>query len=162
MRPDEKLQAALMLIVLVLGILSTAPIILGERIVEPFSELGVLGPEMKLGDYPNQVETGESMDLYLYLGNHEGTLQYYRVYAKQGDQSVNISDTEAYPEPVITHFDYVLTDEANITMPINLVLETPGVNQRIVFELHKYNPQTDQFLYDGIWVQLWMNITAPQ
>ena len=66
MRQDERIQAALMIIVLAYGVLTVAPVLLGDRVVEPFSELGLLGPEMKLGDYPREVALGETVDLYLY------------------------------------------------------------------------------------------------
>jgi len=162
MRQDERIQAALMIIVLAYGVLTVVPVILGDRVVEPFSELGLLGPEMKLGDYPREVALGEPVDLYLYLGNHEGDLMYYRVMVKQGAQSMNVSDTEPYPGTVLTQYEHVLGDELNTTMPISVHYMDPGVNQRMVFELYKFNPETGGFRYDGIWVQLWMNVTTPQ
>ena len=162
MRQDERIQAALMITVLAYGILTAAPVILGDRIVEPFSELGLLGSELKLGDYPREIALGESVDLYLYLGNHEGDLTYYRVLVKQGDQSMNVSDTTPYGGPVLAQYEHVLVDEYNITMPISIMVDAPGVNQRLVFELYKYDQESTGFSYDGIWVQLWMNITAPQ
>ena len=66
MRLDEKIQAIIMIALLALGILTAAPVILGDRVVEPFSELGILGPNMKLGDYPREILSGENIDLYLY------------------------------------------------------------------------------------------------
>ena len=162
MRQDERIQAALMIIVLAYGVLTAAPVLLGDRVVEPFSELGLLGPEMKLGDYPREVALGETVDLYLYLGNHEGGITYYRVLVKQGDQSMNVSDTEPYSGIVLTQYEHVLSDEFNTTMPISVQYRDPGVNQRMVFELYKYSPETGGFRYDGVWVQLWMNVTTPQ
>ena len=87
---------------------------------------------------------------------------YYRVMVKQGDQSMNVSDTEAYPGDLLHMYEQVLGDKANTTMPISLQLTELGVNRRMVFELYKYNPETKGFSYDGVWVQLWMNVTAPQ
>ena len=72
MRIDEKIQAIIMAAFFVLGVLTGGPVLLGDRVVEPFSELGILGPNMKLGDYPRMVYLGENIDLYLYIGNHEG------------------------------------------------------------------------------------------
>ena len=162
MRHFERIQAALMIIILAYGVLVSAPVILGDRVVEPFTELGLLGPEMKLGDYPRMVEVGEPIDLYLYLGNHEGELMYYRVLVKQGDQSMNVSDTDPYEGGSLMQYDWVLNDESNNTMPISLRLTESGVNRRLVFELYKYEPASRMFAYDGIWVQLWMNVTNPQ
>ena len=142
MRQDERIQAALMITVLAYGVLTAAPVILGDRVVEPFSELGLLGPELKLGDYPREIALGEAVDLYLYLGNHEGDLTYYRVLVKQGDQSMNVSDTTPYGGPVLAQFEHVLVDEYNITMPISIMVDAPGVNQRLVFELYKYDQES--------------------
>lgn len=160
MRADEKIQSAIIITIIVYGVLVAAPMILGKRVVEPFSELGVLGPKMKLGEYPRNVETGESFDVNLYLGNHEGRTIYYRVYVKLGDQNTNVSDTEAYFGEVLYQYDQVLLDETNHTTPLSLVLNEEGVNKRLVFELHQY--QDIGFQYDGLWTQIWINITAPR
>ena len=161
MRPDEKLQAALMVIVLAYGVLTVAPVILGDRIVEPFTELGILGPEMKLGDYPREAVVGETVDLYLYLGNHEGVVSYYRVDVKQGDQSMNVSDTQPYGGELIMRYEEVLNDESNSTSPIQVPITESGLNRRIVFELYRYD-SAEGFQYYGHWLQLWVNVTEPR
>ena len=160
MRTDEKIQTVILVVLAAYGILVAAPVVLGDRVVEPFSELGLLGPGLKLGDYPSVVEPGEAFDLYLYLGNHMGELSYYRVYAKLGDAGLNVSDTLPYDGRVIEEYEYVLVDKANVTLPITVSLDESGVNQRLVFELHRF--EEDGFVYDGIWVQLWLNVTGPQ
>ena len=159
MRPDERIQVAILVVLAAYGVLVAAPVVLGDRVVEPFSELGLLGPEMKLGDYPSEVMVGEEFDLYLYLGNHMGELSYYRVYAKLGDSGMNVSDSVPYGGVVVEDYEYVLVDDANVTLPISLSLGEAGVNKRLVFELHRFDG--DDFVYDGIWVQLWLNVTAP-
>ena len=161
MRIDEKIRAAVVAGLLAYAVLTAAPVILGDRIVEPFSELGVLGPNMKLGDYPREVEAGEEMSLYLYLGNHEGRPTYYRVQAKLGDRSMNVSDAEPYPGVIISSYRHVLEDEANYTRPIVISVNDPGLNRRLVFELQKYDPDAGGFVYDGVWTQLWLNVTEP-
>ena len=84
MRIDEKLQTVILLILAAYGLLISIPLLLGGRVVEPFSELGVLGPEMKLGDYPHDVQIGENIDLFVYIGNHEGSVSYYKLLFKEG------------------------------------------------------------------------------
>ena len=161
MRIDEKIQAAIIATLLGYAVLTAAPIILGDRIVEPFSELGVLGPNMKLGDYPRQVEVGEVMGLYLYLGNHEGAPTFYQVQVKLGDRSMNVSDTDPYPGVIVRSVERVLENESNYTRPITISLGEPGLNRRIVFELNKYDLEQRRFVYGGIWAQLWLNVTEP-
>jgi uncharacterized membrane protein len=157
---DEKIQAVLISLLLAYGALVAAPVILGNRVVEPFSELGLLGPEMKLGDYPQEVQVGESFDLFLYLGNHEGEPVYYRVLVKLGSREVNVSDEEPYLGSLIDSYEHALADEENVTIPISLSVPEEGVNRRLVFELYKHD--RDEFKYDGIWVQLWLNVTRPE
>lgn len=157
MRNDEKIQVAVLAILAVYGILIAAPIVLGDRVVEPFSELGVLGSELKLGDYPNEVASGEEFELYLYLGNHMGELSYYRVYVKLGDVGLNVSDIEPYGGEVLFDLDYVLIDDSNATLPISLSIDEVGTNQRLVFELHRF--EDNRLIYDGLWTQLWLNVT---
>ncbi len=134
--------------------------ILGNRTVEPFSELGILGPNLLLGDYPSTLLVGEEFDLYLYLGNHEGETSYYRVYVVLGDQSLNVSDIESYSGQLLDTYDHVLLDDTNYTRPITLAINEPGINRRLVFELRKFHDNS--FRYDGIWTQLWVNVTNPQ
>jgi uncharacterized membrane protein len=159
MRTDEKIQTAILVVLAAYGVLVAAPVVLGDRVVEPFSELGLLGPEMKLGDYPRELLVGEGFDLFLYLGNHMGELSYYRVYAKLGDSGLNVSDSVPYGGRVVEEYEYVLVDEANVTLPISMSLGEAGLNRRLVFELHRF--EGDSFVYDGIWIQLWLNVTSP-
>lgn len=162
MRLDEKIQAFIMIALLALGILTAAPVIIGDRVVEPFSELGILGPNMKLGDYPREIPSGENIDLYLYLGNHEGTIIYYRVHVKLGDQSTNVSDTMPYQGEILSTYERVLDDENNCTIPISISLIETGINKRVVFELYEYKSEIREFEYEGNWVQLWVNVTEPR
>jgi uncharacterized membrane protein len=162
MRLDEKIQTVIMIALLALGILTAAPVILGDRVVEPFSELGILGPNMKLGDYPREIPSGENIDLYLYLGNHEGTIIYYRVRVKLGDQSTNVSDTMPYQGEILSTYERVLDDENNCTIPISISLIETGINKRIVFELYEFKSEIREFEYEGNWVQLWVNVTEPR
>jgi len=154
---DEDLRTVLVGLLLVLAGFTVFQAFFADRVVEPFSELGILGPEMKIGDYPRELEVGESFDLYLYLGNHMGSVQYYRVYVKLGSRELNVSDTEPYPAPVLASYDAVLVDESNSTMPITLSVPESGVNLRLVFEMHRFSD--GGFVYHERWNQLWLNVT---
>jgi len=156
---DERITIGLVACILAFGVLTVAPVLLGKRVVEPFSELGILGPNMKLGDYPKEGITGEPFDLFLYLGNHEGSVQYYRVIIKQGDQSKNVTEDTPLDTPLVTLYEHSLIDKQNTTIPITLAPIRSGINQRIVFELYRYNPESRGFEYNGNWLQLWVNVT---
>ena len=160
MNADEKVKVALVAILLVYAGLVISPILLGDRVVEPFSELGILGPNMKLGDYPREVAVSEAFPLYLYLGNHEGALSYYMVLAKVGDRGMNVSESEPYGGLTLARYEYFLLDKTNVTTPISLSVSEPGLNRRLVFELYRYDSERGGLVYQGNWVQLWLNVTA--
>lgn len=155
---DDELKAVALVLIGLMGAVAVYPILAESRIVEPFSELGVLGPNMKIGDYPRAVTVGERFNLYLYVGNHEGRAQYYRVLVKLGDRSMNVSDTTPLDAPVVASWDFVLPNESNSTLPITLSVGRVGLNQRLVFELWRY--VDSGFVYHQRWNQLWMNVTA--
>ncbi|MCP8306169.1 MAG: DUF1616 domain-containing protein, partial [archaeon] len=90
---DEEVSAVVLAVIVVIGIFSVSQAFLAGGVVEPFSELAVLGPNQKIGDYPKNLTAGENFTLYLYVGNHEGKVMYYRVYVKLGDRSSIINET---------------------------------------------------------------------
>ena len=135
------------------------PVLSAHRIVEPFSELGILGPNGKLGDYPRQVNVGDKVNLFLYVGNQEGSAQYYRVDVKVGDQVHNVSDTTPLESPTIASYELVLPNGSNSTTPMSFSLSDAGLNRRIVFELNRFDAEAGVFKYQ-LWTQLWMNVTS--
>ena len=159
---DDEVKAAALVIIGLMGVVAVYPILAESRVVEPFSELGILGPNMKIGDYLRELVVGQRFSLYLYLGNHEGSSQYYRVLAKLGDRGLNVSDTEPYGAPVVASWDAVLPNEANTTIPITLSVGLAGLNQRLVFEMHRFDPAKGEFVYHQRWNQLWLNVTSPR
>ncbi len=150
-----------MLVVLSLGVLTAVPPILPERVVEPFTQLDILGPNMKWGDYPEAVEVGEPFTLFLYLGNHESRVMYYRTLVKFGSELSFASETEPMDAPIIARYDHVILNDDSVTRQLSLSADTAGSNRRLVFELYKYDEDTNDFVYSGEWIQLWMNVTSP-
>lgn len=158
---DKKISVAIIISLLMYGALSIFPVLYGEQVIRPFSELGILSQNEKLGEYPTELYVDQKMDLILYLSNYEGIITYYRILIKLGDSSLNVSDTMPYSGPVISHYDHVLLDKTNNTIPIALHFNEPGLNQRLVFELYKYDTEKNTFTYDGQWLQIWFNVTIP-
>ena len=148
------------MILLSSGFISTKKFFSG-RVVEPFSEIGILGPEMKIGDYPRTVLVNETFRLYLYLGNHEGRITYYRVYVKMGSRDIFINKTVPADAPVVAFYEAILVNGENKTIPVELSFPKPMVNCRVIFEMWILNPKTLEFNYHGRWCQLWLNVTSP-
>lgn len=146
-------------LIIIIGFVVVYPMIVESRgVVEPFSELGVLGPNLKLGDYPKEIGVNQVFRLYLYIGNHMGGPEYYRVLAKVGDVNSTISDADPSNAPVLASWDCVLADESNNTLPINLSIPHTGLNQRLVFELYRFDTGSGMFTYHQRWTQIWINV----
>ncbi len=158
---DEEVMAVVLAVIVVVGVFGVSQTIFAGRVVEPFSELAVLGPGKKIGDYPRTVVAGEAFQLYLYVGNHEGHVMYYCVLVKLGDQASNISDTQPLDASPLASYESIIQHGGNRTRAVTLSLGTAGLNQRLVFELHAFSTESGSFKYHGRWCQLWLNVTQP-
>jgi uncharacterized membrane protein len=125
---------------------------------EQFSELGILGPNMKLGDYPSEVVSSEAVHLYAYVGNQMGQPMFYTVQVKLGDNNTAINPANLTS---IRQYQQVLPSNGTWTFPIDVTMNKVGDNQRLIFELWVYNATTNLNQYHERWGQIWVNVTAP-
>lgn len=163
---DEEVTAVVLAILMIMGVLAASRLrafqtIFAGNMVEPFSELCVLGPNKKIADYPHELVTGQPFDLYIYIGNHESHSMYYRVLVKTRDRTTNVSDIKALNSSILASHDSIIQYGGNQTIPITLILDDAGLNQMLVFELHTYNLEKKGFEYHGRWCQLRLNVTRP-
>ena len=157
---DEEVQAVALAVIVVIGAFSISQAFLAGRVVEPFSELAILGPNQKIGDYPKNLTVGENFDLYLYIGNHEGEVMYYRIHIKLGNQSSIINEAVPLNNPSMAQYETILSNDQTWLEPITLHIDEPGINYRLVFELWIYEPDGGVFTYHGRYNQLWLNVTS--
>jgi len=158
---NEEVLAVLAAIVLVAAVLAGVQVLNAGRVVEPFSELGLLGPEGKIGGYPKEVVAGSLFTLKVYVGNHEGKTAYYRILVKLGDISTAINETTSLSAEPITDVRAVLTHNSSQVIPVNITLYEPATRLRLVFEMWVFNETAGAFTYHGRWNQLWLNVTKP-
>ena len=123
------------------------PVGQGER----FSELGVLGPNQVLGDYPSVVVAGETINLFGYVGNHMGQPEFYTVMVKLGDNETVVNPSSRRLDSA---YSQVVSNNQSWTFPIDVTLSEVGVNQRLIFELWSYNQTMGQIYYQDIWGQV--------
>lgn len=159
---DDEVKAVVLAIIIVAGALAAAQLVAAGRVVEPFSALGLLGPEMRIGDYPKNVLVNQTINLYLFIDNHEGRIMYYVIYAKLGDRSTIVRENVSANAPVLNTYEVVLPHGTNATILISLRIPEPMTNGRLIFEMWVYDPERHEVRYHGRWVQLWLNVTAPQ
>ncbi len=155
----EKAIALLLLAVItgLLALVALLPII--PQSGEQFSQLAILGPNRVIGVYPTTVRIGEPFLLYVYVGNYQGSVQYYRVFIKAGNQSTMVSNSTAAPVPVVFSYSIVLDNNQNATFPISLSMDHSGLFQKLILELWAFNTIRSDFVYTGKWNQLWINVT---
>lgn len=161
MKSDE-IRAIALLPILIIAAATAYQGFFPKRTPEPFSELGILGPNMKIADYPRELSVNESFTLYLYVGNHEGKIAYYRILVKLGNRSSFINETTPMDAPTIAIYERALMDNETWIHPINLSINKEGVNLRLVFEMWIFDEGLNGFKYHGRWNQLWLNVTAPR
>lgn len=157
---DEEVLAVLLAILLVSSVFAIAQFYNAGR-GEAFSELGLLGPEGKIGDYPKEVLAGTPFKLNIYIGNHEWKAVYYRILVKVGTINSTINGTTPMLAPPIMEFRKVLMHNSSVLIPANITLYEEMQNARLVFEMWILNETSGNFEYYGRWNQLWLNVTKP-
>ncbi len=158
---DEEVRAVVLAVIVVVGVFAVAQPYYLNRVTDPFSELAILGPNKKIGDYPKTLRVGENLSLYVYVGNHEGWSTYYRVYAKLGNRTSMVSENVSLAVEPVAQYEVILQNNQTWFQPATFQIDTPGINHRLVFELWRYQPEEKGFAYDHKWVQLWFNVTRP-
>ncbi|MBS7605944.1 MAG: DUF1616 domain-containing protein [Candidatus Bathyarchaeia archaeon] len=158
---DEEVLAVLAAIAIIAAIFAASQTLYAGRVIEPFSELGLLGPYGKIGDYPRNVVAGSPFQLNIYVGNHEGRAIYYRILMKIGNESSVINASTPLSAEPIMDVRVVLGHNSSKIIPISVTLYEPAVNARLVFEMWVYDEDSGIFKYHGRWNQLWINVTGP-
>jgi uncharacterized membrane protein len=157
---DDDLKLAAAGIIVLIAVFNVSGYYFANRNVEPFSELGILGPNQKIADYPTSVLTGQNFTLYLYVGNHEGQVMYYQVLVKLGTRA-NANGNTSLAAPPISSYGMVLRDNQTYLNPVTLSLNHNGTNVRLVFELWAFETNTTSFVYDHRSAWIYMNVTGP-
>lgn len=158
---DEEVVAVVLAVLIVTAVFAVSQAMTAGRVVEPFSELGLLGPGKMIGGYPRVVVAGKPFLLHVYIGNHEGRTVWYRILIKLGNESTFVNSTVSAEAPVILWFDRVIPNNGTWIEPVKLTIPKPGKRLRIIVEMWTYDGGRDVFVYHGRWNQLWVNATAP-
>jgi uncharacterized membrane protein len=154
----EAASIALVLVTVIAVFAAIQPILPANN--EPFSELGVLGPSQQIGGYPTSAVAGSPIQLYGYIGNHEGVSSLYQFLVKVGNQTTQISNSTYAQAPVIFTYSHVLENNQTTTFPLTLTLGNPGTNVKLIFELWSYDVNNSSYGYTGLWNQLLLNVTS--
>jgi len=156
---DEEVGAVILTVIVASLALISPYLLMPRGVVETFSEIGVLGADMRIGDYPRTVATNEALNLCVYIGNHEGRIMYYVVRVKLGDEGTLVDDTTPAGVPVLATYEAILANGQNCTIPVSITLGRPNGHARLIFELWVVGENGTELEYHGRWLQVWIDIT---
>lgn len=158
---DEEVFAVVMAIVIVASVLGITQL-LRPGVIEPFTAIGLLNSECRIGDYPKEVFEGEELRLCLYLYNHLGRPQLMMVKYKLGSSNVIPTNTTPSPEASLKSFKFLLNHDANITLPVRVPIPfntgLVGKDVALIFELWVYDLDSNDWVYSGRWVHLYVKV----
>jgi len=153
---------AVILAIMVIGSIFSVVEVIQPRIIEPFISLGLLNEECKIGDYPREVFIGENLTLCLLLYNYMGYPVIMQVKYKIGTNETLPTNTTPSPQPVIMVFEKLLDHNENITLliqvPIAVNKSYVGKEIALIFELWIYDVDHGNWVYSGIWDQLYVKV----
>jgi len=159
---NEQVLAVVTVIIVAASIFAVAQQAMNiRRVVEPFSELALLGPNRMIGGYPREVVAGSPFLLHVYVGNQEGRTMLYKILVKAGNRTSHINGTTPLSAQPLLEIYTVLPHNSSSIIPLNVTLHHPANNLRLVFEMWIFNETSGEFAYHGRWNQLWLNVTEP-
>ncbi len=154
---DEEVFAVIMAIIVVGSVFGIAQV-LRPSVVEPFTAIGLLNEECKIGDYPEIVVAGENITLCIFVHNYMGYPIYYKVVYKIGTNETLPTQNTSSPEPPVMEWKGFLDHNENTTFKVAITVDRPGKKIALIFELWLYDPDKDTWVYSGRWVHLYVDV----
>jgi len=157
---DEEVFAVIMAVTIIGSTLGIA-LVLKPEITEPFTSLGLLNQECKIGDYPNRVYPGQSLVLCVFIYNHRDYPALVQVRYKIGDKTTLPTNTTPSPHYAIKIYEFFVGVGENITEKISvpILLSDTNVDEvALIFELWIYDVNSNEWIYTGIWNHLYVNV----
>jgi len=162
---DDEVFAVIMAIVVVASIFAFAMVI-SPSTSEPFTAIGLLNSECKIGEYPVRAVLGDNVTLCIFVDNHMGRPIYYRVVYKIGSSSQLPTNTSPSPSPEVLEWRGVLDNGINTTFKVVVPVWYGGGEatnrSTMIFELWVYNTDRSSWEYTGRWVHLHIELMSPR
>lgn len=153
---DDEVLAVILALVVVGSVFGVAQI-MRPRVTEPFTALGLLNEDLKIGDYPTKIVAGQNITLGIFVHNYMGYPVYYKVVFKIGSNTTLPTNSTESPMPPIKSWSGFLDHDQNATFLINIQVDEPG-RKALIFELWTYDPETDAWVYTGRWNHLYVDV----
>ncbi|MDD1776131.1 MAG: DUF1616 domain-containing protein [Candidatus Methanomethylicus sp.] len=154
---DDELRLVVMGIILAAGVLAISQTTVGQFQFEPFSTISILGSNMTLDNYPQNVTVNQTNRLYIYLDNQEGHLSYYEVRMKLGNSSTATGPDSPSQAEQIGTISAIVPSGNHTLIPVDFRIDATATNAKLIFELWVIDSNGPH--YSGKWNQLWINAT---
>lgn len=158
---DEEVFAVILAVTVVASIIGIA-IVIRPEVTEPFTALGLLNKDCKMGEYPRTTPNGSYIDLCISVVNYMGKPVYYKVIYKIGDRETLPTNTTPSPVDNLAMWSGILIHGGNATTPVKIpvyVFDPLPRRIALIFELWLYNTQIRNWEYTGRWAHLYINVT---
>ena len=148
---------------IVIGSVFSAALVLRPSNPEPFTAIGLLNENCKIGDYPDFVLTGENRTLCIFISNHMREPEAFMVIYKFGTPADKLP-TNTTPSPVkpVQTFYAILNSGQETIMKTQIHIparpDLIGRNATLIFELWQYSTQENKWIYTGKWVHLHVRV----
>jgi len=155
---DEEVFAVLLAVIVIGSVFAAAQ---EFKRIEPFNAIGLLNEDCKIGDYPSFVLIGENLTLCIYIYNHMGKPEAFKVVHRFGDPSTLPTNTtpsaaqELWSRIVV--LDHGREALIRVSVPIPYRPDLVGRNATLIFELWIYRPG-EGWIYTGRWVHLHVRV----
>lgn len=162
---DDEVLAIIIALITVASVFAAVNMLV-PRTIEPFSSIGLLNEECRIGGYPSEAVVGGSLRFCILVSNHMGRPMYYKVVFKIGGNETLPTNTTPSPMPPLAEWRMVIDDGMNETRiveaPINPPESITGDHIALIFELWYYDTSLHEWRYSGVWTHHYVKITVPE
>ncbi len=155
---------AVILALTVVGSVIPALIILRPEVTEPFTSIGLLNSECKIGDYPSYVIPRDDIDLCIQVFNYMGYPILAQVRYKVGTAKDLPTNTIPSALSIIKNITVIVPHNAEklvkARFPVIVDESMIGKNATLIFELWIYDNVKNEWVYSGEWVHLHVRVAG--
>jgi len=156
---DEEVFAIILAISIIASALGIA-LTLRPMVSEPFTAIGLLNEDCRIGEYPKRIVNGSSLRLCIYVANYLGYPAYFKIVYRIATNRSLPNTTTPSPKPILVEWRTVLGNEEEKKFPTAVPVYRVGNETRIalVFELWVFDTDKNLWVYTGRWTHLYIDV----
>ncbi len=155
---DEEVFAVILAVVVVVSVLGIALSI--PRNPEPFTAIGLLDQNCRIGNYPREVPVGYPIELCVFISNNLGRPALLQARIKISYNGSIPTNTTPLAMDGVLNITVFLPHEGNTTRKFSVTLPEAGERIVIAGELWEMDLDSGKWLYTGRYVFIRVNATG--